>query len=65
MGIITPSGWSPWLILASYYGWNVSWLSVDEPHTTKNMNGIRMVSPNQVTPSWLRGYGVSLLLSDL
>jgi hypothetical protein len=52
------------LILASSYKWNVSWLAVDDPYTTKNVNGIRTVSPHQVTPSWLRGYGVSLLLSD-
>jgi hypothetical protein len=64
VGMISPSGWSPWLILATYCKWNVSWLAVEEPHTTKNENGIRMVSPNQVTPSWLRLYGVSLLLSD-
>jgi hypothetical protein len=64
VGIIPPSGWSPWLILASYYRWNVSWLAVDDPNTTNNVNGIRTVSPNQVTPSWLRGSGVSLLLSD-
>jgi hypothetical protein len=65
VGIISHSGWSPWLILASYYRWNVSWLAGDDPHTTNNVNGIRPVSPNQVTPSWLRGSRVSLLLSDL
>jgi hypothetical protein len=65
VGIISPSGWIPWLILVSYYLWNVSWLAVEEPHTTKNVNGIRMMSYNQVTPSWLRGYWDSLLLSGL
>jgi hypothetical protein len=64
VGIISPSGWSPWLILASYNKWNVSWLAFDDPHTTNNVNGIHTVSPNQVTPSWLRGSGVSLLFSD-
>jgi hypothetical protein len=43
VGIISPSGWSPRLILASYYRWNISWLAVEEPHTTKNVNGIRAV----------------------
>jgi hypothetical protein len=65
VSIISTSGWSPWLILASYYGWSVSWLAVEEPHTTKNVNRIHMISPNQVTPSYLRGSGFYLLLSDL
>jgi hypothetical protein len=65
VGIISPSGWSPWLTLASYYGWNVGWLAVDKPHTTKSLKGIHKMSLDQVTPSWLRGSVISLLLSDL
>jgi hypothetical protein len=65
MGIISPLCWSPWFILASYYRWNVCWLAVDDPHTSNNVNGIHTMYPDQVTPSWLQGSGVYLLLSDL
>jgi hypothetical protein len=65
VGFISPSGWSPWLTLVSYYGWRVVCLAVDNPPTTKTLYGIRAVSLYQVTPRWLPGSGLSLLLSYL